>query len=148
MSPRSHARAVRGLEVAAIAVMLFSAAILVLPGPTQLLFNIVAFGTPEYPAAIPEIARPYVVFVYRVLGAVMIGWMLAIWTIIRFALRRGVAWAWWAVALSIGGWFVIDTAASLLSGYPGNALLNLGFGIAFAVPLWACRAIRRGAPLS
>jgi hypothetical protein len=131
------------LKTVVCAVLLFSAAIMLLPAQTQLLFNLVAFGGVTYPAEIPVSARPYVVFVYRVLGAVMIGWMLAVLALVHIPFRRGEPWAWWAITLSVGGWFVIDTSASLLSGYPGNALLNLCFGVAFAVPLLATRSMAR-----
>ena len=133
----------RALTIVVTAVLLFSAAMLMLPSPTQLLFNLVAFGSTAYPQEVPAAARPYIIFVYRVLGAVMIGWMLAILAIVRLPFRRAEPWAWWAVTLSVGGWFSIDSVASLLSGYPGNALLNLGFGIAFAIPLLATRPIAR-----
>jgi hypothetical protein len=125
------------------AVLVFSTGMLLLPADTQRLFNLIAFGQLAYPADIPPSAQPYIVFVYRVLGAVMIGWMLALLALVLGPFRRGEPWAWWAVTLSVGGWFAIDTTASLLSGYPGNAVLNLGFGLAFAVPLVASRSLAR-----
>ena len=137
----------RALALVIALVLLFSAGMVLRPVETQWLFNLVAFGTTTYPDTVPESARPYIVFVYRVLGAVMIGWMLALLAIVRGPFARGEPWAWWAVALSAGGWFAIDTTASLASGYPGNAVLNLGFGLGFAVPLIATRGVGRGAQL-
>ena len=131
------------LQTVNAAVLLFSAAMLLLPAQTQMLFNIVAFGGVAYPADIPASAWPYIIFVYRVLGAVMIGWMLAIMAIVQRPFRRGEPWAWWAVTISVTGWFVIDTSASLLSGFPGNALLNLCFIVAYAMPLFATRFLAR-----
>jgi len=143
MEDSQIARWTIALKCVVAAVLLFSAAIMLLPAETQQLFNLVAFGSFGYPAEVPESARPYILFVYRVLGAVMIGWMIAIFAILSHPFRHGQPWAWWAVAGSVGGWFMIDSAASLLSGYPGNALLNLGFGIGFAIPLFATRTMRR-----
>jgi hypothetical protein len=130
----------RVLLCAIAAVLLFGMMMMLLPTETQRLFNVVAIGTPSYPASIPPVAQPYIVFVYRMLGAVMIGWMLALLAIVIGPFQRGEAWAWWAISLSLGGWFAIDTTASLLTCFPGNALLNLGFGLAFAVPLAASRS--------
>ena len=131
----------RTLLCAIAAVLSFSMMMLLRPAESQQLFNLVAFGTASYPTTIPDAARPYIVFLYRVLGAVMIGWMLALLGIVLGPFQRGESWAWWAVSLSLGGWFAIDSAASLLTGFSGNAVLNLGFGIVFAVPLAASRRL-------
>ena len=40
------------------------------------------------------------------------------------------------ILTSIGAWFVIDSAGSILAGAPVNALFNVGFLAMFAVPLW------------
>lgn len=143
MTQRRHAKSAAALELTIAATIAFAAMMVALPAPTQALFNLVAFGSTDFPASVPAAAQPYVVFVYRVLGAVMLGWMLALLAIVRTAFRRGEPWAWWAIATSVGGWLVIDTTASLLSSFPGNALLNAGFGLAFAVPLVAARTMRR-----
>jgi hypothetical protein len=127
------------LKIAAGAVMLFSAVLLLAPCVGQWMFNWVAFGAAVAPASVPDSAMPYIRFVYGVLGAVMIGWMLAILLLARGPFARGETWAWGAIAGSLGLWFIIDTSWSLLQGYPGNALLNLGFALLFAPPLAATR---------
>lgn len=88
-----------------------------------------------------EPASRHVTLGSAVLGAVMIGWACLLWPLVRGPVRRREPWAWTAIAVSVGVWFVIDSTLSIASGFGENALLNLVFAIAFAVPLWA---IRRG----
>jgi hypothetical protein len=107
---------------------------------TTSLFEWIVFGSAESPIPGGEAAR-YVTFVYGVLGAVMVGWACLLWPLVRGPIRRREPWAWSAIAMSLGAWFVIDSALSIASGFGENALLNLVFAIAFAVPLLA---IRRG----
>lgn len=80
-------------------------------------------------------AREYVLFVYGVLGAVIAGWMVLLAAVVIGPLRRREAWAWWAVAGSLGGWFVLDTGFSLAVGSPAHALFNVGFVVAMGLPV-------------
>ena len=81
----------------------------------------------------------YVTFIYGVLGAVIIGWMVALFMIARGPLRRREMWAWRTVAGSALVWFSIDTTFSLVVGQLEHAGFNLMFAIALAVPLTALR---------
>ena len=67
----------------------------------------------------------------------MVGWGAALFYVIKVLLSAGSRIAWNLVALSVGTWFLSDTAYSLVSGYWQNALLNTVFFILFALPLWA-----------
>jgi hypothetical protein len=78
--------------------------------------------------------------VYRVLGAVLIGWTVGLAAAWR-ALRRRDRGAWWTIALSVGAWYVVDTTCSLVAGFPENAVLNTVLALLIAVPLVG---IRRG----
>jgi hypothetical protein len=77
----------------------------------------------------------YVAFVFRVLGAVIVGWMVALAGIAVVPLRRREPWAWWTVASSMVVWFVIDTGMSVIVGQHSHAAFNLAFLLAVAVPL-------------
>ena len=80
----------------------------------------------------------YLALVYRILGAVLIGWsvtLAAAWRALRAGTGGRDRRAWWTVALSVGAWFVVDSTYSLTSGFPENALLNLGLAVLVAVPL-------------
>lgn len=132
---------VRWLLAGLVGVGAFGMALVLLPGPMQSLFNIVAFGAPDTPAAFGVEATAYLAFVYGVLGAVMAGWSIALLAIVHGPFRRGERWAWGAVTGSLGLWFVVDTTFSLVSGFPGNAVLNCVFALVLAVPLIATRAL-------
>lgn len=89
-------------------------------------------------------ARAYVLFVYGVLGAVLVGWMLLLLAVVRGPLRRRERWAWNAVAASMTAWFLADTTLSLALGFPAHALFNIGFAAAVAAPLIAVGRRLRG----
>ena len=132
---------VRWLSVGLIGVGIFGLSLVILPGPMQALFNVVAFGVPQAPVAFGSQEIEYLGFVYGVLGAVMAGWSIALLAIVRGPFGRGERWAWGAVAGSLGFWFVVDTTFSLVSDFPGNAVLNCIFALVLAVPLIATRAL-------
>ncbi len=117
----------------------FGLAMVLLPGPVESFFNWMVFGSTETPAAFSSEAAEYSRFVYGVLGAVMAGWMALIAAVVTGPLRAGERWAWLAVAASLGGWFVVDTAHSLVTGFPENAIFNVLFALALAPPLVATR---------
>jgi hypothetical protein len=83
----------------------------------------------------PELAYQY--WIFGVLGSAMIGWLLLIGLVAHIPFRRGERWAWTAITVSLLVWFVPDTITSLTHGVVINAFLNLGFLIAFGIPLAA-----------
>jgi hypothetical protein len=84
-------------------------------------------------------ALEYTTFIFGVLGAVIIGWMVLTFVVARGPLRRREPWAWTAVAASIGVWFVVDTGFSLAVGQVEHAVFNFGFLVPIAVALAALR---------
>lgn len=116
-------------------------------GATEVIFNRMVFGSAPSPVVGAD-ARDYLRFVYRVLGAVMVGWSAALVPTVLGPLRRRERWAWNQAAWSIGIWFTVDTAASLASGFPENALLNIGISLLFAIPLMGMRPTLVDAPSS
>ena len=64
-----------------------------------------------------------------------IGWF--VWTLASDLMPRDPAFARRAIAIAMGGWFLVDSAGSWLGGAGGNVLLNVGFAVLFLVPaLW------------
>jgi hypothetical protein len=131
------------LTAVLVGVIAFAACFVVLRGPTQEFFDWMIFGGSETPDRFGPGARDYIAFVYVVLGAVMIGWMVALLALTRGPLAAGERWGWLAVAGSLGTWFAIDTTFSLALGYPENAVLNAVVGAAAAIGLAATRPGRR-----
>ncbi len=93
--------------------------------------------------------RRYAGFIYQVLGAVIFGWAILLTLVARGPEKaetspdRISGWMWRCLALSLGGWFVLDTSMSLVTGFWQNAVFNTLFGISAAVPLllWRRRLI-------
>jgi hypothetical protein len=112
------------------------------PEAGLVLFGWIAFGRLPPLAGMPPEAHPYLMFVHGVLGAVMFGWAVLMGLMLRapVADRR---WGLRAIALSVGAWFVVDSLWSMGRGFPGNALLNLGFALLFAVALWQAARVDR-----
>ena len=77
----------------------------------------------------------------NMLLAIIAGFSVAIgtfvWVLATTVMPRDPDLARRTIALAMGGWLAVDSAASWLGGAGGNVLLNLGFGALFLVPvLW------------
>jgi hypothetical protein len=137
----------------------FGAVLLVLPGPTNTLFCLVMFGDTARIGGFAPDGRGYIGLLHGVLGAVMVGWAVALWGLRRYAdgevggvgVGVGVGAggraaaggeALRSLAASAAVWFALDTAYSLVVGAWQNALLNCGFGVLFAAAL-VPRMLRR-----
>ena len=108
---------------------------LVLAGPLASgLFD--AFGFGMRSGGVPDGApRDHVVFVYGVLGSVLVGWMVLVAAVAAGPLRTRQPWALPALAASVGSWFLLDTGFSLAVGSWQHAAFNLGFLAALGIPL-------------
>lgn len=132
------------LVAAAIAVLLFGLCLVLLPGLTRAALNLMFYASVQgHPSFSPE-AHAYLRLVYAVLGAVMIGWAVALLGMLLGPFRRRESIGWSVVACSIAAWFVPDTAVSLWSGFWQNVVFNLMFVAAFGLPLAATRRHFRG----
>jgi hypothetical protein len=128
----------RWLVAAILAVLAYSGLLVVGGGIAGEVFARLGFGMTD--AGIESrSARGYVLLVYGVLGAVMIGWCLLLLAVVAGPLRRREPWAWRAVAGSLTCWFLVDTSLSLAVGFPTHALFNTVFAVAVAVPLAGLR---------
>jgi hypothetical protein len=84
-------------------------------------------------------ASPYgdsVRFTAALLGAVMIGWAMTIFTLVAAADQVG-ATAWRGLTAAVVAWYVIDSAISVASGVAVNALSNTGFAVTYLIPVLA-----------
>ncbi len=123
--------------VISVGVVLAGHVFVLAPGLTRRLFSLLAFGTPEAIDSLGDPAVPYVSLVHAVLGAVMVGWGVALLLIVWGPLRRRSHEAWWTVSLSLAAWLIPDTAFSLWFGFWQNAVLNAVVAVLFGVPLAA-----------
>jgi hypothetical protein len=113
--------------------------------PSAVLGLLAAVGLATGPPFADAAAARYLDFVYAVLGAVMVGWAVALLGILLGPFRRDPAGMLRVVAASLAAWYVPDTLASLWYGIWQNAVLNTLLAVVFAVPLamlW--RGLRRG----
>ena len=129
---------IKWLQVVLFLVLIYSL-LLVFAGTTAgSLFSWFGFGPEESinTAAVSDYLR----LPYMVLGAVMAGWAFLMIQIVRGPLKEGSAWAWTFLVRSLSLWFILDTAMSLVLGYPMHALFNLPFALALGIPLVRLKA--------
>ena len=132
----------RWLLYAALLVAAYAASLVVAGDVASRLFDVLGFGMRS--GAIPEgPPRDHVLFVYGVLGSVLVGWMVLVAAVAAGPLRTGEPWAWHGLALSVGTWFLLDTGFSLAVGSWQHALFNLGFLGALGLPLVGWRLANR-----
>jgi hypothetical protein len=94
-----------------------------------------------WPEGVPEGIPGFQGWVYGAWGATVIGWGVMVAALVRFAFSRREAWAWWAMVVGMGAWYVVDTAISAVNGVWVNVILNTVLMVMFAIPLAAtCRA--------
>lgn len=86
--------------------------------------NQIAVGTLQYKA-----------WSSAVLGAVIASWGLLMAFLAWYPFRSREKWAWYAIAVSVCLWFVVDTACSLYYHVTANAIFNLFTLLLFGLPL-------------
>jgi hypothetical protein len=74
-------------------------------------------------------------WVYGVLGSTMSGWGLMLFFVVRYSFQRREEWAWNAIAISLGFWYLLDTGISLYFGVHFNAVFNTLLLIVVLIPL-------------
>ena len=131
---------IKWLEVVLFLVLIYSL-LLVFAGTTAgSLFSWFGFGPDE--SIDTATLRDYLRLPYMVLGAVMAGWAFLMIQIVRGPLKEESTWAWTFLVRSLSLWFVLDTAMSLVLGYPMHAVFNLPFALALGIPLAQLRPSR------
>lgn len=81
-------------------------------------------------------------FAVGLLGAVSIGWSMTLFAAIRLATsvdKRTAAPFWTLLTLSIAGWFLIDSAISIYTGFWRNSVSNVLIVGTFLLPLLRSR---------
>jgi hypothetical protein len=135
----------RWLLLASLLIGGYAVSLVVAGAVAEQLFGALDFGMAS--GSIPD-GRPrdYVLFVYGVLGAVLLGWMVLIAGVAAGPLRTGEPWAWPALAASLTAWFVLDTGMSLWIGLWQHAAFNVVFFCALGLPLAGWRgAVKKAA---
>ncbi|CAE6761242.1 hypothetical protein [Nitrospira defluvii] len=127
----------RWLIVVTAGVLVFGLSMVVAPGLTRQFFSLLVFSSAGTIGALGEPAVTYIALVHGVLGAVMIGWGIALLFIVLSPFRRGSRDGWYTLAVSVAAWFIPDTVFSLWSGFWHNAVLNVVVAVLFAIPLAA-----------
>ncbi len=117
--------------------MAFSIALVLAPHFTRQFFSLLIYASPEKINAFGTEAVAYISLLHAVLGAVMLGWGIALLLIVLQPFKRMSLQAWQTVAASMSVWFIPDTAYSLWSGFWQNAAFNMVFIVLFAIPLIA-----------
>jgi len=93
------------------------------------------------PLAIDRAAR----VTLGVLGGVMCGWGVTLYAAFQAAHMIGNRGAhiWRLILASLIFWFVVDSSLSVATGFALNALMNVGFLLAFVVPIGLSGVLRR-----
>ncbi|CAB9510794.1 expressed unknown protein [Seminavis robusta] len=85
-------------------------------------------------------AVDYCIFMFGVLGAVIVGWMVLMWFVLRhLAVHPDVTvriTARRAVTYSAAAWFFLDTGFSIAMGELEHAAFNIPFLSGLAIPLY------------
>jgi hypothetical protein len=126
------------LIFAAFSVIVFSLGMVIAPNLVQeKLFDAMFFSSTQIQTVLSNTAVSYILFTYRVLGAVMVGWMISLLFILAGSFRRGQREGWVAMTGSIAVWFLLDSGVSISVGYWQNAVFNVIFFVLFIIPLAA-----------
>lgn len=117
--------------------MAFSVTLVLAPDLTRRFFSLLIYASPEKINAFGTEAVAYISLLHAVLGAVMIGWGMALLLTVLRPFKSMSLQAWKTVAVSMAVWFIPDTGYSLWSGFWQNAAFNCIFIVLFAIPLIA-----------
>jgi hypothetical protein len=128
---------VNWLKIASLLSMAFGLLLAFFPKFTNQGFSLLIYANTETIASFNQQAINYISLLHAVLGAVIFGWFLVIYLIVKGLFAKGVKESWALIAISLTAWFVPDTTISLLTGFWQNAVLNLVFYGAFIAPLGA-----------
>jgi hypothetical protein len=119
-------------------VIVFSLGMVIAPQFVQeKLFDVMFFPSAQMKTVLSNSAVSYILFTYRVLGAVMVGWMISLLFILAGLFRQKQRDGWYAITGSTVVWFLLDSGVSISVGYWQNAVFNVVFFVLFIIPLAA-----------
>lgn len=127
----------RVLMAVLIGVIVFGLGFLFVPDILHGIYGWGVYGAPDAHPAISDDAARYLRLVYAVIGAILVGWGAALLMVAMGSFRRREREGWNIIALSAVVWYVLDTALSLILGFPFNAALNTVFIVGIILPLAA-----------
>ena len=130
------------LTVATVALVVFGLALITAPAIARQGFSLLVYSSGDRISEFGPDAVAYIELAHAVMGAVMVGWGVALLLVMRGPMRRNLVEGLRIFAISLLAWFIPDTIFSLASGFWQNAILNLVFAALFAIPI---AALYRGA---
>jgi hypothetical protein len=107
-------------------------------GPARLVLATVSGD----PATGDLLDLPAMRFALALQGALTIGWMLTLMAAIKGAEAVGPA-LWRKILVAMLAWYVIDSAISVMTGFPMNAVSNTLLTIGFLIPVIGSGVLRR-----
>lgn len=129
----------RWLWIASLGLIVFGAAMALLNRTFVFSAFNRAIDAGFWQAALPEGVPAFQGWAYGAWGATVAGWGLMCELLVRHAFAGREAWSWWAMAASIGVWYVLDTTISAVNEVWANVILNTVLLALFAIPLAATR---------
>ncbi len=106
--------------------------------PWALIFDAVAWPIDGAQGAFSPEAR----LLNAISGAMLVGWGVTLYGLAAGPIARGDAEARRLFVTAVLVWFVLDCAASLAAGWPGNLVLNAAFLALLLSPLLALKSAR------
>ena len=125
------------LAVLAFGIVLAAAAIPALDGPARWFYDLVHWPV-DGRSSFDENVR----FTCGILGAVTIGWALTIFAAIEAAEKLGAP-VWRALTRAILVWYALDSAISIATGAPVNAISNTVLLATYLAPVLASKVLAR-----
>jgi hypothetical protein len=122
----------RWLYAVSLAIMLIGIA-------REFLSLIFYFAPGRFQVLYPADVNAYAMFAYGVLGAVMQGWGVSMFMIVRGPFCRCESGGRALLAAPMLIWFLADTGFSLYTGFWQNGILNAVLLLLLAIPLAATR---------
>lgn len=108
-------------------------------GPARLVLATVSGD----PATGDLLDLPAMRFALALQGALTIGWMLTLMAAVQGAEAVGPA-LWRKILVAMLAWYVIDSAISVMTGFPMNAVSNTLLTIGFLIPVFGSGVLRKG----
>jgi hypothetical protein len=133
----------RLLQLWALTMVAFGLAITTIPWVRTTLFPWMAGADTDLGARLTGAQQDYLTFNQTLMGALTAGLGLAVFWLAREAVARGERWGWMAIATSVGLWFVVDSAASIATGFPRNAICNVVLVAPLLPLMWLTRPADR-----
>ena len=88
-------------------------------------------------APLSEEMKRYNLWVWAMLGAVIMAWGITLFMLACYPFARREPWSWISIASSLGVAFVMNVGVSLYFGFYAEGVLVLGWFLPVAIPL-AC----------